>query len=171
MISLLMYFPELSLSGFCHQGCLIGSTPTGDGICCQQCSRAKAFLRIESTESPTSPLLLQTRDCRNNNLIIRFPKVNTHNSTASSFGNSNKEKKRASAGSGLPSKPRKTLSWGIIWRKKDSDGGSDFRMRNILLRDAADLHRSGPICCLCKKVYNPALMYIRCPTCTSEHFP
>ncbi|KAI4386103.1 hypothetical protein MLD38_004065 [Melastoma candidum] len=156
-----------SCEGFCHEGCLTGSTSTRNGISCLQCYRAKAFSRIETTESPTSPLFLQTRDCRSSSLIIRFPNVNAPNSSGSSFGTSNKEKKRASVGSGLPSKPRKTLSWGIIWRKKDKDSGSDFRMRNILLRAGADLHRSGPICCLCKKVYNPGLMYIRCPTCMS----
>lgn len=60
---------------------------------------------------------------------------------------------------------------GVIWRKKSEDTGTDFRLRNILLKGNPNGDSLTPICQLCRKPYDPDLMYIRCETCSSKFVP
>lgn len=144
-----------------------------NGFSCRQCFNAKAFSRKESTESPTSPLLLQTRENPANGTIIRLPKVKGYSQPFASARamDNGQEIKHGTSGSSLVTKSRAKLpTWGVIWRKKICDDtGSEFRVNNILLRGDADLRWSGPVCHLCGKPYNSELMYIRCQNCTRKH--
>ncbi|XP_048140622.1 DDT domain-containing protein PTM isoform X3 [Rhodamnia argentea] len=159
-----------SCRGYCHEQCIVGSRIMASGFSCRQCFNAKAFSRKDSTESPTSPLLLQTRENHANGTIIRLPKVKGSNQPLASARamDNGQEIKHATSGSSLATKSRVKLpTWGVIWRKKNCDDtGSEFRLNNILLRGDADLRWSGPVCHLCGKPYNSELMYIRCPNCT-----
>lgn len=159
-----------SCQGYCHEQCIIGSRIMANGFSCRQCFNAKAFSRKESTESPTSPLLLQTRENHGNGTIIRLPKVQVYNQPLASVRpmDNGQEIKHGTSGSSLATKSRaKHPTWGVIWRKKNCDDtGSEFRLKNILLRGDADLRWSGPVCHLCGKPYNSELMYIRCQNCT-----
>ncbi|KAF7850519.1 hypothetical protein BT93_L5436 [Corymbia citriodora subsp. variegata] len=159
-----------SCRGYCHEQCIVGSRIMANGFSCRQCFNAKAFSRKETTESPTSPLLLQTRENHGNGTIIRLPKVKGYNqplASARPMYNS-QEIKHGTSGSSLAMKSRAKLpTWGVIWRKKNCDDtGSEFRIKNILLRGDKDLRWSGPVCHLCGKPYNSDLMYIRCQNCT-----
>lgn len=64
---------------------------------------------------------------------------------------------------------QKTLSCGVIWRKKNvEDTGVDFRNQNILLAGRSDKPSLEPVCGICQQLYNPALTYIHCTKCESK---
>ena len=142
-------------------------------IMCKHCNHAQAFAQNEiSKESPTSPLALHGRECHN---LLTVPKggrplcsnqplasVRTHDTHS--------ELKQASSDSSLASKNRRRLcSWGIIWKKKNSeDTGIDFRLKNIILKGSLGIHQLKPVCHLCHKPYRSDLMYICCETCNSK---
>ncbi|CAH8267449.1 unnamed protein product [Arabidopsis lyrata] len=61
---------------------------------------------------------------------------------------------------------QKTLSCGVIWRKKNvEDTGVDFRNQNILLAGRSDQSSLEPVCGICLQPYNPGLTYIHCTKC------
>ncbi|XP_023637871.1 DDT domain-containing protein PTM isoform X2 [Capsella rubella] len=61
---------------------------------------------------------------------------------------------------------QKTLSCGVIWRKKNlEDTGVDFRNQNILLAGSSDKPSLEPVCGICQQAYNPGLTYIHCTKC------
>lgn len=64
---------------------------------------------------------------------------------------------------------QKTLSCGVIWRKKNvEDTGVDFRNQNILLAGRSDKPSLEPVCGICLQPYNPGLTYIHCTKCESK---
>ncbi|KAK4764050.1 hypothetical protein SAY87_013488 [Trapa incisa] len=152
--------------GYCHDGCVIFSKSSIGGqidssITCKRCHHAKSFVKKDTTESPTSPLLLQVRDQLKIKMVSEVPKIKI--SIPPSAPVKSKEEPRNSSSA---AKTRNT-SWGVIWNKKSVDDiGPDFRKKHILLRGNADMDSPGPVCKLCEKPYNPNLMYIRCPSCS-----
>ncbi|KAK4780164.1 hypothetical protein SAY87_016270 [Trapa incisa] len=152
--------------GHCHDGCVIFSRSSVGGqidssITCKRCHHAKAFVKKDTTESPTSPLLLQVRDQPKIKIVSELPKIKI--SIAQSASVKSKEEPRNTISA---AKTRNT-SWGIIWNKKSINGiGPNFREKHVLLRGNADMDRPMPVCKLCDKPYNPNLMYIRCPSCS-----
>ncbi|KAJ0020610.1 hypothetical protein Pint_31990 [Pistacia integerrima] len=126
--------------GYCHEGCTLSSMYMNGEveplITCNQCYHVK-FL---------APSLVRT--C-----------VKTEESVT--------DVKQTTSNSNLATKTRsRTLSWGIIWKKKNvEDKGADFRRANILLRGSSDVQGLGPVCDLCQLPYNSDLMYIHCETC------
>lgn len=160
--------PAMSSPGYCHDGCVICSKSSLGGqidssITCKRCHHAKAFVKKDTTESPTSPLLLQVRDHPKIKTVSELPKIKI------SIPPSAPVKLKEEARNGSSAAKTRNTSWGIIWNKKSIDDiGPVFRKENILLRGNADVNRPGPVCKLCEKPYNPNLIYIRCPSCLSE---
>lgn len=69
-----------------------------------------------------------------------------------------------------PKSQHKTLSWGVIWRKKNSeDTGASFRHQNVVLAAQSDQPNPGPVCWICKLPYNPGQTYIHCTNCDSKN--
>ncbi|KAL7173835.1 hypothetical protein ACSBR2_033155 [Camellia fascicularis] len=161
--------------GFCHEQCTISSMVHRNDefeflITCRQCSHAKAIAQSEnSNESPTSPLLSQGQEFQNAVTVSKGAKQKTFNQPLTSVGHSpsSMEMKPATHDSNLATKNRRKLcSWGLIWKRKNpDDDGSDFRLKNILLRGNSDMSWLEPVCHLCQKTYNSNLVYIRCETC------
>ncbi|PKI78776.1 hypothetical protein CRG98_000843 [Punica granatum] len=154
--------------GYCHDGCIIFSKSSQNGqiqssMTCKRCHHAKAFIKKESTESPTSPLLLQVRDYPKTKTVHEVPKIKI--SIPPSLSVKSKEK---DAKNGTSATKARNTTWGIIWNKRNiDDTGSDFRKENILLIGNADRNRPQPVCKLCQKPYHPDLIYIRCPSCSN----
>lgn len=156
--------------GYCHEVCTVSSTAHTSNdvelpITCLKCYRSKVHCQTEnSSGSPTSPLPLQ--EYQNTS---KANKLSRQKSQQVAFSRSTDTKAKVTAcHSVLATKapPRKLCSWGIIWKKKDSENtGVDFRLKNILLRGTPDMNWLKPVCYLCHKPYNPDLMYIHCETC------
>jgi hypothetical protein len=142
-------------------------------IMCKHCNHAQALAQKEiSKESPTSPLALHGRECHN---LLTVPKggrpvCNNQPLASVRTHDTHSELKQASSDSSLASKNRRRLcSWGIIWKKKNSeDNGIDFRLKNIILKGSLGIHQLKPVCHLCHKPYRSDLMYICCETCNSK---
>ncbi|XAR60083.1 hypothetical protein NMG60_11033325 [Bertholletia excelsa] len=162
--------------GFCHEQCTVISTVNRNQeieslIACKKCRPPKAFHQIElSNDSPTSPLLLQRQEFPIAGTASKSVPQKTYNQPLppAVHVQSPSEMKPATRDSSSTTKSqRKHGSWGLIWRKKNTeDNGIDFRLKNILLRGNRDMSWS-PVCHLCHKAYNSDLMYIRCETCNN----
>ncbi|KAG2674517.1 hypothetical protein I3760_13G140600 [Carya illinoinensis] len=161
--------------GYCHEGCTMISTMCMNEeveflITCKHCYHAKDFAQKEiSNESPTTPLALQRRDCPNLTAATKGRRHACNNQSLASVRtqHTSSELKHAASNSSLANKSRRrTCSWGVIWKKKNSeDTGIDFRLKNILLKGSLDVHRLEPVCHLCHKPYRSDLMYICCEIC------
>ncbi|GAV71717.1 PHD domain-containing protein/DDT domain-containing protein [Cephalotus follicularis] len=152
--------------GFCHNDCTLRSMYT---ITCKQCHHTRSRAQIEvHIESPTSPLLLHGGEYPNKPMASKGIQLKGLNQLLSSAGfREGSEVKPATSNSGLAVKTRsKICSWGVIWRKKNSDEtGIDFRRENILLKGNSSVHFLRPDCGLCGQPYDSNLMYIHCETC------
>ncbi|KAL3530436.1 hypothetical protein ACH5RR_009758 [Cinchona calisaya] len=161
--------------GLSHELCTISSAVHINEeveylITCKQCYHTKALTQTgSSNESPTSPLLLERREFTTV-MVSKAEKLTDYDQSSmavESLQHSSDSKSINPSKSGSKSK-RKLLSWGLIWRKKNSDDtGIDFRLKNILLKGNRDMDLSGPLCHLCRQPYNSDLMYIRCETCSN----
>lgn len=151
--------------GLCHERCTVSSVDAT--YSCKECSQNRALFQARcSDESPNSPLLLQGQ---------HFPKpvsvnkgVNVSNfsrPTASVATLKHSSAMKHGNSSNFTAKMKRNL--GVIWRKKSEDTGTDFRLRNILLKGNPNGDSLTPICQLCRKPYDPDLMYIRCETCSN----
>ena len=152
-------------------------------IICKQCYHAKVLAQNEtSTKSPTNLLPLQGRDFHSAPAVSKGMQVRSSiqpmKPLASVRSKENSvriqergsDTKQSASFSGLTLKRRKLCNWGVIWRKKNSDGtGIDFRCANILTRGGSDNHFLKPTCELCEQPYNSDLMYIHCETCRSKY--
>lgn len=157
----------LSFVGLCHEHCTVSSTVDASSTC-KQCNQNRALFQAKcSDESPTSPLLLQgqyfpkpisaNKGVNVGSLSRPSASVATlKHSSAMKHSNSSKSKSKANH------------NLGVIWRKKSEDTGTDFVLRNILLKGNPDGYSLIAICHLCRNPYNPDLMYIRCETCSSK---
>ncbi|XP_016470375.2 DDT domain-containing protein PTM [Nicotiana tabacum] len=158
--------------GLCHELCTVSSTvDDNDDVeytnTCKMCYQNRALTRVKcSDESPTSPLLLQGQ---------YFPKqisakkgVNVGNSSRLSASVATlKHSSDRKHGNSSNSTTKKKHKLGVVWRKKNEDTGIEFRLRNIFLKGNLDGDFPRLTCYLCRKPYNPDLMYIRCETCTN----
>lgn len=152
--------------GLCHEHCTVSSTVDASSTC-KQCNQNRALFQAKcSDESPTSPLLLQgqyfpkpisaNKGVNVGSLSRPSASVATlKHSSAMKHSNSSKSKSKANH------------NLGVIWRKKSEDTGTDFVLRNILLKGNPDGYPLIAICHLCRNPYNPDLMYIRCETCSN----
>lgn len=182
--------------GFCHKACTISSTVlTNDDVefltTCKQCSHGKLVTLNNSTvESPTSPLVVQGQEYQNSATLAKSarPKpIGQQHQYSMTVSKSAREKsngkalpsvgtldqsdkKPASSDSSLNKSRKRPCSWGLIWKKKSNDDGSEFRSKNILFRGTSHgVNSSGPECQLCQKPYSPLLTYICCETCQYWH--
>lgn len=160
----------ISFAGLCHERCTVSSTVDATNSC-KQCSQNRALSQAKcSDESPKSPLLLQGK---------YFPKPISANKGVN-VGNFNRPSasiatlKHSSAmkhGNSSNSTAKTKRNLGVIWKKKSEDTGTEFRLRNILLKGNPDRDSLIPTCHLCRRTYDPDLMYIRCETCSSKFVP
>ncbi|XP_042959197.1 DDT domain-containing protein PTM-like isoform X1 [Carya illinoinensis] len=161
--------------GYCHESCILNSTMSMNEeveffITCKRCFHAKALAQKDSSnESPTTPLALQGQEYPNLRKVTKGGRPACNNQSLASVRTqaTASEFKQATSDSSLTNKShRKLCSWGIMWKKKQSeDTGIEFRVKNILLRGSLDDHQLGPVCHLCHKPYRSDLMYIYCETC------
>ncbi|XP_044481839.1 DDT domain-containing protein PTM-like [Mangifera indica] len=159
--------------GYCHERCTVSSMYTNGVvkplITCNQCYHVKFLGPSEvSSESPTSPLPLQLQEYQTAVTVTKVTRSSAFNQPLACVRTqeSCSEVKKAT-NSGLATKTQsKTLSWGIIWKKKNiEDTGAAFRKANILVRGSSNEHGLRPVCYLCQLPYNSDLMYIHCETC------
>ncbi|CAN4120421.1 unnamed protein product [Withania somnifera] len=152
--------------GLCHEHCTVSSTVDASNTCIR-CNQNRVFSQAKYTdESPTSPLVLQGQ---------YFPKPTSANKGVN-FGTFSRPSasiatlKHSSAmkhGNSSKSTAKTKRNLGVIWRKKNEDTGTGFRLRNILLKGQPDGDSLVPICHLCRNPYDPDLMYIRCEACSN----
>ncbi|KAK9665994.1 hypothetical protein RND81_14G151900 [Saponaria officinalis] len=146
-----------SCEGYCHNTCMLSSTElTNEDIKsranCKQCTLQKSLSQSNnSVESPTSPLTMQGQDGHSGKKLVS--------------SDSKSKKSKTSKSKSSKSKKPMTMHEGLKWKKKGSDDGIDFRLRNIILRGSADGLTLSPACHLCQKPYSPHLTYIRCCAC------
>ncbi|XP_012573010.1 DDT domain-containing protein PTM isoform X2 [Cicer arietinum] len=162
--------------GYCHEGCSLNSTfSTFKEVefltTCKKCNDARLLIKKEhSIESTPSPLTLKAQE--HSSLAISKPakpKCYDQIPRSSKVKDCRPDMKQVASHPPVETKSRRrNTSWGIIWKKNNSeDTGFDFRLKNILLKRSSSLPGSAhPVCHLCRKSYRPDLMYIRCEMCT-----
>ncbi|CAH8387931.1 unnamed protein product [Eruca vesicaria subsp. sativa] len=161
-----------SCQGFCHKECTTMSTQHTAGkvetmVTCKRCYLARARLLINNNHRhPTTPTVLINAQHQNvvtpvikTQIKPQLPSPNTRDK-ASGVKQMTPDSKM------VPESKHKTLSWGVIWRKKSSeDTGVSFRRQNVVLAEQSDQPNPGPVCWLCKLPYNPGQTYIHCTSC------
>ncbi|KAF3683717.1 putative GABA transporter 1-like [Capsicum annuum] len=156
--------------GLCHKRCTINSTVTAKEetefmASCKQCYQKRTSTQSESShESPTSPLLMQGKDIPVPVSARKGVKVGSSSNPSASSTTLKHSSKVKHASTNLATGWKQ--HWGVIWRKKN-EGTGDFRFKNILLRGNPDTDSLRPKCRLCRKPYDPYLMYIYCESCES----
>lgn len=177
-LGLTLCFVWAYLSGYCHEGCSLNSTfSTFKEVefltTCKKCNDARLLIKKEhSIESTPSPLTLKAQE--HSSLAISKPakpKCYDQIPRSSKVKDCRPDMKQVASHPPVETKSRRrNTSWGIIWKKNNSeDTGFDFRLKNILLKRSSSLPGSAhPVCHLCRKSYRPDLMYIRCEMCTSK---
>ncbi|CAF2152177.1 unnamed protein product [Brassica rapa subsp. narinosa] len=161
-----------SCQGFCHNECTWKSQHTNGKIevvvTCKKCYLAKTRLPTNiNHRQPTTPQLTITG--RHQSIVTPVIKIKPPSQQLSSQKTQEKPsgiKQVAPASAVASNNKPKTLSCGIMWRKKNlEDTGVDFRKQNILLAGRSDKPNLEPVCGLCQKPYNPGLTYIHCTKC------
>ncbi|XP_023636448.1 DDT domain-containing protein PTM isoform X2 [Capsella rubella] len=176
--------------GYCHKECTM-STPHTSGrvellVTCKRCylARARSLININHRH-PTTAAVLVNRP--HQNAVTQVTKtqgksLNQHAVTpvtktqikplnqqlaSSDIRNTTSGVKQITPDSNLaPKSKHKTLSWGVIWRKKSlEDTGVSFRHQHVLLAARSGQPNPEPVCWLCKLPYNPGLTYIHCTSC------
>ncbi|XP_062105255.1 DDT domain-containing protein PTM-like [Humulus lupulus] len=179
--------------GSCHSDCTITSSfhmneDVTFSTMCKQCHGKNATCN----ESPTSPFHLevavyQKLMAANKGSRARDTRTELKQVASESTSTAKKASKLSSVAKKPPSKStsaaKKTSSkstsvaksrpklgsWGIIWKKANSDACVDtsvsFRQNNILLKNGSVSHRKEPVCSICRKPYRPDLTYVCCETC------
>ncbi|XP_050368093.1 DDT domain-containing protein PTM-like [Argentina anserina] len=156
--------------GHFHEGCTISSTVYTNEeveflITCRQCYHMKALAQKQKIkELPTTPLPVQRKEYHTP-LTVRL-KYQNQPIASIKIQQPRSEIKQATTDSGIVTKKRRPIcSWGVIWKKKTPDTGTDFRTNNILLGGRSDVHKLKPVCHLCHRPYMSALTYICCEYC------
>ncbi|CAH8307321.1 unnamed protein product [Eruca vesicaria subsp. sativa] len=161
-----------SCQGFCHNECTWKSQHTNGKVevlvTCKKCHFAKTRITTNIIHrQPTTPQLTITG--RQQNIVTPVIKIKPPSQPLSSQKTQEKPSgvKQITPASAVASNSKpKTLSCGIMWRKKNfEDTGVDFRKQNILLAGRSDRPGLEPVCGLCHKPYNPGLTYIHCTNC------
>lgn len=160
--------------GYCHESCTISSTVSTNEeveflITCKQCYNVKALAQKQKfKEFSNGPLPWQMKEYHTPLTVTTGgrPKNCNQSLTSIRVQESRSEMKQATTDSGLATKKRRPIcSWGIIWKKKTPETGTNFRINNILLGGGSDVHRLKPVCHLCHMPYQSNLTYIRCESC------
>ncbi|XP_050214256.1 DDT domain-containing protein PTM-like [Mercurialis annua] len=127
--------------------------------------KPKVVSSENGNETPTAPLLGQGQGPCHTLTATKGTKVKLRNQVPSiRTQNSEAEVKQDTSTSCSETKTKnKICSWGVIWKKKSTDCGIDFRSKNIIFSGSAAVLNI--ICKLCKKGYDRNLMYIHCETC------
>ncbi|KAJ0261347.1 PHD finger family protein [Hirschfeldia incana] len=165
-----------SCQGFCHKECSTMSTQHTAGrvetlVTCKRCYLARAHSIINiNHRHPATPTTLINGQNQNavtpvvktqiKPLVQQLPTSNTRDKASGV--------KQITPDSNMAPKSHqhKTLSWGVIWRKKSSeDTGASFRRQHVVLAAQSDQPNPGPACWICKLPYNPDQTYIHCTSC------
>lgn len=153
--------------GYCHPQCTVSSTVhvSVEGVMtCQNCCRAEGTM--QNGKYPTPTLLLQRQKPLNAATAQKGEKQNVCHRPSALNGALQQSVGRKPSSNLKRRNKSKECSWGLI-KKKDCEDGTDFILKNILLKGNSNL--SEVECDLCKKPYDSNLMYICCETCTSKH--
>ncbi|CDY35713.1 BnaC02g09790D [Brassica napus] len=160
--------------GFCHKGCTMSTQHTAEKVdihvTCKRCylARARSLININHRH-PTTPSIVING--QHQNAVTPTIKTQIKQPLIQQFQSSNTRDNASGAKQITPDcnkSKHKTLSWGVIWRKKNlEDTGVSFRQQHILLAAQSHQHNSGPVCWICKLPYNPGLTYIHCTSCDS----
>ncbi|KAL6195903.1 hypothetical protein ACLB2K_031520 [Fragaria x ananassa] len=162
-----------SCQGYCHEACTISSTVSTNEeveflITCKQCYHMKALAEKQKfKEFSTNPLPLQ-KEYHTPLTVTTAGRPKYHNQSVTSIKvqEPRSEIKQATTDSGLATKKRRPIcSWGVIWKKKTPETGTDFRINNILLGGRSNVHGLKPFCHLCHMPYMSDLTYICCESC------
>ncbi|CAF1889799.1 unnamed protein product [Brassica napus] len=162
--------------GFCHKGCTMSTQHTAEKVdihvTCKRCylARARSLININHRH-PTTPSIVING--QHQNAVTPTIKTQIKQPLIQQFQSSNTRDNASGAKQITPDcnkSKHKTLSWGVIWRKKNlEDTGVSFRQQHILLAAQSHQHNSGPVCWICKLPYNPGLTYIHCTSCDSKN--
>lgn len=143
-------------------------------VTCKRCylARARSLININHRH-PTTPTVLINRPLQNAVTPVTKTKIKPLNQQlpSSKIRDTASGVKQFTPDSNLaPKSKHKTLSWGVIWRKKNlEDTGVSFRHQNVLLAARSDQPNPEPVCWICKLPYNPGLTYIHCTSCDSKN--
>ncbi|CAK8535332.1 unnamed protein product [Lathyrus sativus] len=161
--------------GYCHEGCsIIPTFPTYTDTefltTCKQCYHTRLLTQKETNnKSPTSPLLLKEHEHSSLTILKGLkPKCDNQILLSTREKDCQSDMEKVASYSSLEAKSsRRKSSWGIIWKKNNSeDTGLDFRLKKIILKRRTSLPQLEPVCQVCQMPYRPDLMYIGCETCT-----
>lgn len=166
------------MSGYCHEGCSINPTfPTYTDVefltTCKQCYHTRLLTQKETNnKSLTSPLLSKGHEHSSLPILKGLkPKCDNQILLSTRAKDCRSDIEKVASHSSLESKSSRKKSWGIIWKKNNSeDSGLDFRLKKIILKRRTSLPQLEPVCQVCQNPYRPDLMYIGCETCTSKYF-
>ncbi|KFK33904.1 hypothetical protein AALP_AA5G076100 [Arabis alpina] len=174
--------------GFCHNECTWKSQHTNGKIeilvTCKRCylARTRSPTNIIHKQPTTPQLMINGRHANAATPVIKIKPPTRHANAVTPVIKikppsqplpSQKTQEKSSGveqntpDSTVASKSKqKTLSCGVIWRKKNlEDTGVDFRNQNILLAGSSDKSNLEPVCGTCQQPYNPGLTYIHCTKC------
>ncbi|VVB04906.1 unnamed protein product [Arabis nemorensis] len=158
--------------GFCHNECTWKSQHTNGKVevlvTCKRCylARTRSPTNISHKQTTSPQLMINGRHANAVTPVIKIkppsqqlPSQKTQEKTSGV--------KQITPDSNVASKSKqKTLSCGVIWRKKNlEDTGVDFRNQYILLAGRSDKPSLEPVCGICQQPYNPGLTYIYCTKC------
>lgn len=143
-------------SGFCHNECTWKSQHTNGKVeflaTCKKCylEKTRSPTNIDHRQ-PTTPQLTITG--RHQNIVTPVIKIKPPSQQLPSQKiqeNPSGVKQIAPASAVASNSQPKTLSCGIMWRKKNlEDTGVDFTKQNILLAGRSDKPSLEPVCGLC----------------------
>ncbi|CAN7005909.1 hypothetical protein IGI04_009660 [Brassica rapa subsp. trilocularis] len=164
-----------SCQGFCHKDCTTMSTQHTAGnvetlVTCKRCylARARSLITINHRHPTTPTVLINGQQQSAVTPVIKTQiKPLVKQLPSSNTGDKASGVKQVTPDSNMtPMSQHKTLSWGVIWRKKHSDDtGASFRRQNVVLAAQSDQPNPGPVCWLCKLPYNHGQTYIHCTSC------
>uniref|UniRef100_A0A1J3JSD0 Nucleosome-remodeling factor subunit BPTF n=1 Tax=Noccaea caerulescens TaxID=107243 RepID=A0A1J3JSD0_NOCCA len=161
--------------GFCHKECTMSTQHTAGKVdilvTCKRCylARTRSLINISHRHPITPTVLLNGQQHQNAVTPVIKTQIKPLNQQlpSSNIRDNASGVKPLTPDSNVASKSKqKTLSWGVIWRKKNlEDTGVAFRHQNVLLAAQSDQRNLEPACSLCKLPYNPGLTYIHCTSC------
>lgn len=144
-------------------------------LTCKRCylARARSLININHKHPTKSTVLINGQQHQNAVTPVIKTQIKPLNQPfpSSNIPNNASGVKQITPDSNVaPKSKHKTLSWGVIWRKKNvEDTGVSFRQQNVLLAARSDQPNLEPVCWLCKLPYNPGLTYIHCTSCDSKN--
>ncbi|XP_024011451.1 DDT domain-containing protein PTM isoform X2 [Eutrema salsugineum] len=160
--------------GFCHRECTMSTQHTAGTaeilVTCKRCylARARSLINVNQRHPTTPTVLINGQHPNPVTPLIKtqIKPLNQQLSSSNIRDNASGVKQITPDSNVAPKSKQKTLSWGVIWRKKNlEDTSASFRHQNVLLAGQSDQPNLEPVCWLCKLPYNPRLTYIHCTSC------